>query len=710
MSLATLWAAALIVVIWWGPGWLLGEALGVRRIILPAAAPVIGLGLLSVVGSFGGLVHLPWTLPIVTAAVLVLSATAYGLRVVVGRRRTSPAAPADQRADPANGHDSTEACHPHRHWWTLAAGLVPAALVGGHTWLSGTSNLRTINQDWDIPWHANMVRLIAESHQWDAHIAGHFAYYDTALANAPVRSYPIALHAVLALVWPVSGVTIPTFINTFVLVLVAIQLPLSTMALTAVLTRRPVAIAAAGAISAWLAVYPWDLLWRGPLIPYLAGMLAVGPFVLLAVVAAGRRQWSALTAVSLSAVALIAVHPSLAFVAAPVLACWLLAQFASRTPGALRSGVYLLSAGALAAMLGLIVIRDMVQEAGRVASVTWPPDSSTLGALRNLLLLTHVKSQMVYVAPILVVLALIRLAMRPRSAWYLVPVALFAALAGYTMSSTTKAPWFTAPFYDDQWRIFAVYVMLAVPLLGLGVDVAADGLARSTTRLRRGRRTPVVPGLTTSPGRLLDAQPTVAAGAVVLLALGAVSLPNLSNNSTRIGYSNELSGWTVSAHSMALMSNISRWVPANQTVLADPCQGSVWMYALGDRMPMIRHFEILPTERQQLLLSRFHDLSTDPAVRSAAGELGIGWVFVSGGRIRPWDKPRPGLTNLSALPFLTLVAKDGDASLYKVDWNRVPGGQGTVTASASHQVTEPGVPGVWQSSDPSPLAPQGRIC
>lgn len=707
MSLATLWAAVLIALLWWGPGWLLGEALGVRRIVLPAAAPVIGLGLLSVIGSFGGMAHLPWTPLTVTVAVLAISAAAYGLRVAIGRRWPS----ATLARQPDRQPDPTEASHPGRRWWTLAAGLVPAALVAGHTWLTGTSNLRTIDQDWDIPWHANMVRLIAESHQWDPHIAGHFAYYDTALASAPVRSYPIALHALLALVWPASGLAIPTFLNTFVLVLVAIQLPLSTMALAAVLTRRPVAIAAAGAISVWLAVYPWDLLWRGPLIPYFAGMLAVGPFVLLAVVSATRNQWSALPAVGLAAVALIAVHPSLAFVAAPVLASWLLGRLAFRTAGAWRTTAYLLVAGVLAAVLGLPVIAEMVQEAGRVATVSWAPDSSTAGALRNLLLLTHVKSQLVYVAPVLMVLALVRLALRPRTAWYLAPVALYAALAGYTMSSTTKAPWFTAPFYDDQWRLFAVYVMLAVPLLGLGVDVAADALARSAAMLRQRRRVrSAVSGLSISRGRLVGSQPTIAAGVVVLLAAAAVSLPNVGQNSARLRYSNETSGWTISASSVALMSNIGRWVPGSQTVLADPCQGSVWMYALGDRMPMIRHFEILPTERQQLVFDRFRDLATDPAVRSAAAELGIGWVFVSGGKIRPWDKPRPGLTHLSGLPFLTLVARDGDASLYKVDWSRVPGGQSVVTAAARRQVTEPGVPGIWQSSTPSPLAPEGRIC
>ena len=706
MSLATtLWAVALIILVWWAPGWLLGEALGVRRILLPAVAPVIGLGLLSVIGSFGGLVHLPWTLTTATVAVLLVSAASYLLRRAIGRRAQAGSSP-----DEARSLDPDEAGRPRLRWGTLLAGLVPGAVVGGYTWLVGTSGLRTINQDWDIPWHANMVRLIAESHQWDPHIAGHFAYYDTVLANAPVRSYPIALHALLALVWPSSGLAIPTFLNVFVLVLVTIQLPLSTMALAAVVTRRPVAVATAGALSTWLTLYPWDLLWRGPLIPYFAGMLAVGPFVLLAALASGRRQWSVLPAIGLAAVAMIAVHPSLAFVAAPLLGSWLLAELVSKRQAALPSAAYLFAAAAVAAVLGLPVIREMIQEAGRVATVSWAPDSSPAGALRNLLLLAHTQSPLVYAAPVLIGLAVVRLLLRPRTIWYLVPVAVYAALAGYTMASTGKPTLFTAPFYDDQWRIVAAYVMLVVPLLGLGADVAATALARAGTMLLQHRRVRSGSWWSPSAGRPAGPRATVAAGVAVVLAVAAISLPEVGESTARLRWTNKVSGGTLSAGSTALMSTISRWVPPSQTVLADPCQGSVWMYALGDRMPMIRHFEILPTERQELLLDHFRDLATDPAVRSAAAELGIGWVFVSNGRIRVADHPRPGLSRLSGLPFLTVVAKDADATLYRLDWSRVPGGTRQVTAAASRRVTEPGVPGTWQSTEPSPLAPGGKIC
>ncbi|XAZ30383.1 DUF6541 family protein [Paenarthrobacter ureafaciens] len=163
-------------------------------------------------------------------------------------------------------------------WWILLAGLVAGGTVAAGSWTVGTEGLLGINQDWDIPWHANMIRLISVNHEWDPGIAGNFAYYDTSIPEAPIRSYPIAFHALLSLVWPFTGVSLPVFLNVFVLVMMAVQLPLSTMALTMVLTRRPIAVAAAGAVSGWFTVYPYDLLWRGPLIPFFAGMVLVGPF------------------------------------------------------------------------------------------------------------------------------------------------------------------------------------------------------------------------------------------------------------------------------------------------------------------------------------------------------------------------------------------------------------------------------------------------
>ncbi|HEV7196395.1 MAG TPA: DUF6541 family protein, partial [Pedococcus sp.] len=120
--------------------------------------------------------------------------------------------------------------------------------------------------------------------------------------------------------------------------------------------------------------------------------------------------------------------------------------------------------------------------------------------------------------------------------------------------------------------------------------------------------------------------------------------------------------------------------------------------------------EIQPTRRQALLLNDFTQLATDPQVRAAAAQLGVEWVYSSAGRIRTHDKPEPGLLHLDQQPYLTLVDRVGHASLYRVAWDKLPGGQAQVDRYASTRLSEPGVPGTWQSTSPSPLASPDSVC
>lgn len=683
----------LFVLIWWGPGWLLGEALGLRRLLLPAAAPAVGVGLLSAVGWADRLVRIPWTPWWALGQCAALSLVAWALR----RRLSRP----DQGARPCR---STTA---ERHWWLAGLlGLLPGAVAAGYVWVGGTAGLRAVNQDWDMPWHANLVRLIAATQEWDPRLAAHLSGYDTSPAAAPMRSYPIGFHAVLALVWPSSGASIPVLFDVATLLLVTVQLPLSAMALTGVVVRRPVAVAAAGAVSPFVAVAPWDLLWRGPVVPYLAGLLLVGPFTLLAVCGAEGRRWAWLPAAALAALGLAAVHPSLLAVSAPVLGCWWAARLLPWRARGASTTAYLGVLTGVAALVSLPVVLDLAAEARRVAAVTWPPDTTPAGAVKDVLLLRHAGSPPMYALAAAAGLGALALVLGPRvggapGAWYLPPLALFGGLSVATVG--TRSTWvlgLTAPFYDDQWRIMAAYVVLAVPLVGAGLcflgRLVVAGLERLPSgdgrRLRRG------------------VGADVGISAVVLLLVLGVSLPALATDRNRVARQNRVSGRTLDTAEIRLLGQLSRWVPAGATVLNDACDGSVWMYALGDRMPMMRHFGVPPTQRQKLLLTSFNRIAEDPQVRRAAAELGVTFVYVSVGRVRTWDRRPPGLLGLDRLPFLTLVARDGPARLYRVDWSRLPGGVAQLVATSPTRVHRAGVPGTWSTTDPSPTLPGRSVC
>ncbi|MGO4589977.1 DUF6541 family protein [Paenarthrobacter sp. 2TAF44] len=693
----------LIIVLWWGPGWLLGEALGVRRTLLPVVAPLLGMGALTVIGVMGNSLGLSWQLLPVSAVLLVLAGALLALRL--GLRRRFP----DKFQTPLRTQPSIFGKHRFAgSWWILLVGLVAGGAVAAVAWFVGTEGLLGINQDWDIPWHANMIRLISVNHEWDPAIAGNFAYYDTTISDAPIRSYPIAFHAVLSLFWPMSGVSIPVFLNVFVLVMMAVQLPLSAMALTMILTRRPVAVAAAAAVSGWFTVYPYDLLWRGPLIPFFAGMLLVGPFVFLAVKGALERQKFWVLGIAFGAVGLIAVHPSLAFVVLPVLVFWLLSALIRRKGRILGITVYLAVSGVLAAIIGLPIITQMLKESERVSKMMWAPDTDRNGAIQNIVFLNH-GSMAMPILTTLVALGCLAVVFRIRMWWYFGPVLAFAFLSVYTMGS--DSPRFlnlTAPFYDDQWRIFGILVMLLVPLAGLGVAQAGEAIEWAVRWLRN-RRAASHESQGTK-GRRPNHVITAAAAVAVLLVCGVGAIPYFKQNAERININTKVDGLTLSSSEVDLLSKIDQYVPQDATVLNDSCDGSVWMYALGNRMPMIRHFEILPTNRQLLVLQKLPELATDPDARAAASELGIEWVYIADGRIRAWDEPKAGLTHPDSIPYLKLVVRDGNAALYRIDWSQLPGGKQAFDAAAKDRVQLDGVPGILENRNPDGIAPLGRIC
>lgn len=703
-------SVALIALVWWGPGWLLGEAMGIRRLLLPAVAPLIGVGALASIGAVGRLVGMVWNPLTVAAALIVLAAVLFAVRMAVSRRRPA------KEAEPFFGRWGFRGA-----WLLLALGVVAGGAVAVTSWTVGTQGLLGINQDWDIPWHANMIRLIAENEMWDPSIAGNFAYYDTTIAQAPIRSYPIAFHAMLALVWPVTGVALPTFLNVFVAVMLAVQLPLSTMALGLLVTRRPVALAAAAAVSGWFTVYPFDLLWRGPLIPFFAGMLLVGPFCLLAVRAALGRQWVWVPGIAFGAVALIAVHPSLAFVAAPLLVFWFISMVVRRRQAAVVPAAVLASGAVLSALLGLPIIQQMLKEAERVSKQVWAADTDRMGAFQNIVFLHH-GSIPQPILSVMVGLGVLALLLRPKMWWYLFPVLAYAFLAAYTMgSNSTLFASLSAPFYDDQWRVFGILVMLLVPLAGLGIAQLAEAVgwvagrvraARSGRRARSGshalREARTTAGAASAPAPAPAV--VVAAAVLALLVAGLGARPYFIENAGRIAINTQVEGATLSTAEVRLLSRIADYVPQDATVLNDSCDGSVWMYALGNRMPMIRHFEILPTNRQLLVLQKLPELAVDEQARAAAAELGIEYVYVADGRIRAWDEPKPGLTNPDGVPFLRVLTRDGNAALYKVDWDALPGGRAQLEATEEdrHQLGD--VPGILLNTDPDGIAPLGRIC
>jgi len=357
-------------------------------------------------------------------------------------------------------------------------------------------------------------------------------------------------------------------------------------------------------------------------------------------------------------------------------------------------------------VLGLPIITQMLKESERVSKQVWAADTDRNGAIQNIIFLNH-GSMAMPILTAMVALGCLALVFRIRMWWYFGPVLAFVFLSVYTMG--TDNPRFmslTAPFYDDQWRIFGILVMLLIPLAGLGIAQTAEAVTWLVGRVRASRSTNREVGSSHRGSTVL----TAAVAAAVLLVSGIAAIPYFKQNAERININTKVDGATLSKSEVDLLSTMDRYVPQDATVLNDSCDGSVWMYALGNRMPMIRHFEILPTNRQLLVLQKLGDLASDDAARAAASELGIEWVYIADGRIRAWDEPKPGLTQPDSIPYLKLVVREGNAALYQIDWSQLPGGKQAFDAASKDRLQLDGVSGILENTKPDGIAPLGRIC
>lgn len=694
---------SLVLAIWWLPGVLLGWALGLGWRSLIVMGPLISLGLLTVAGLWSGILGLPWNLPSVVVLVVVLTVVVRIGRALVGRwrrsRGTSDSGSADRPSDTqGQGASVTVATLSGRRMAVVGLGVGLGVVIGAWTWWQATHGMTLINQDWDIPWHANMVRLIAQTQEWSTGLAGNFAYYDTVVEDAPIRNYPIAFHAVIALVWPVSGLAVPEFLSVVQLVLVAVQIPLSAAALTWFLSRRSGATALAGLAAAMLSSFPYDLLFRGPLVPLVAGLSLLGPFLVAAIRAGRTRRATWVLVAAVGAVGLFGAHASIAVFAVVMLVIWI----ALATPWTLREvglrTLGLIPVGVLAALMAGPLILEMLREAGRVGEVQWPAYETVPQAVGEVLLLSHGSGMAQWGWAVLVLVGCYVLVRRPALRWYGASYAVAVLFAAYTAGSDgALITDLTAFVYNDSWRLVGVATLLAVPVIGIGGQQVYDSVRAwwRSRELAPGSRAPAV-GLTAT---LL----------VAALVLVAVVRADITRNIATL-QRNYREGATVSAEERTMMESLTAIVPEDGQVLNDACDGSAWMFALSDRMPMIRHFEIVPTDRQLLLLLHFDEFDSNPDVRQAAAELGITHVYVGSGGVRTRLVTPAGLTDLDDVSALHLVEENSAARVYELDWSQVPGGLELFESTAKDRERREGVPGIWESGDPAPLVDQNAVC
>jgi hypothetical protein len=632
------------------PGLVVALLAGLRPGTSVAVAPVLTYGLVTATATAASYVPLPWepwTLVLVTvvAGAVIVGVRALTRRDVPLRRRVAIVRPS----------------RPGWRDWVVVGGVLAGGVLAAAVFRAGFGRLDALNQDWDYVYHANALRLIADSGDVAPSAMARINDWETTDFY-----YPNTYHALGATIRDLTGASVFEVLNsqTMLVCLVA------GMGLAGLLHRfgAPLAVTAVTPVLlAGFTSFPYDVLWRGPLLPYAVGVALIPAFVLLLDAVLSDRRVATTLLVGLAGAGLLGLHPSTALSAALFVVVYLVARWWA-APAALRGDLLVLvGGGAAALLLAVPAVLGAVATNERAVDIDWPAVESPGQAVGDLLFLNHSAAAPQYWLAALVVVGLLTIT-RARWLWAwaggaAIGFALFVASAA---ADTPLVADLTRPWWNDRWRFAALAVLGMAPLAAHGLHVLAGGAHRVLQR---------IPGA----GRVTVSPRAVGAGLVVAVLLLVVLASNglyAARNEERVAL-NHQNDHTLDAAEIDAM----QWLADHSTggtVMNDPNDGSAYLSAEAGLHPLFGHVvnpafisrEMGPT--QQLLLERFNCLDSDPEVREAIEDLDIRYVFLGNGFIRDWMTRLPGLRGIDASPSLDLVHRAPGVRVFEVDLTDAP--------------------------------------
>jgi hypothetical protein len=227
------------------PGGTVAAAAGLRLPLVLAAAPLTSYGLAAMAATAASVTDLRWGPGFLAAEAGALGAVLVTVRAVGGRNR-----PHLPRIRPLHRGDAA-----------VVAGVLLGAVLSGSALLAGFGGIDRPNQDWDYTLHANATRFIADTGQVSASALRVLNDWE-----AESFFYPNAHAAIGAVVRDLTAASVFEVLNGQTLLIGAV----AGLGL-AVLLRdlgAPLAVAAATPVLlAGFAGFPYDVIWRGPLLP-----------------------------------------------------------------------------------------------------------------------------------------------------------------------------------------------------------------------------------------------------------------------------------------------------------------------------------------------------------------------------------------------------------------------------------------------------------
>jgi hypothetical protein len=635
---------ALYALTLWVPGLALGGLAGLRGWTLAAGAPLLTYAAAGLFGPLFAGLGIGWSPTSAGLLFVVLCALAVLARFAIRQRY----APADRTGPP--GWDL----------WThvgVAVALGAIVVLGGTVIWAGVGHLSAIPQDWDAAFHANGIRWIADT--GDSSLVG-MAKVNWYEDDVEVF-YPNAYHLLAAVVLRITGADVPTVLNAHTVLLPGMG-ALTIVALVHRFGGRAVlAVAAAGCSVAFTSFY--DMLWRGPLLPFVTGavLMPLAAVLLVDVLdSRGLRQIGRALLFGLGLLGMIALNPATLFTAAVFVMPAMVQRWAGRPRLLLREPLLVLAAGAIAALLALPQLLGSLGSVSGEPVYDWPAELTQSEALGELLGLAHdgLRPQWWLVLVAAIGIAAVRRLGDLR--WIFASGFIFGTM--FVLAASSDEPWvntITRPWWNDQWRLIGLCVVPVAVLAGHGLAElqrdAAAGLSALAEKVDAG-----------PSGLARTAASVVAAGMVLTLFVVASDDLYLGRNVARMRLSAP-DGPVVSSLEADAMRVLATMVPPDQRVMNDRGDGSVWMYAIAGVHPVAGFYNFSGIGPDaQLLNTRFNRYPVDRSVRAAVARLDVSYVMLGRGFVRTDWRRAPGLLGLEDAPWLQTVYRNRDAVIYRI--------------------------------------------
>ena len=642
-------------------------------------APAISIAIIAGTGVVAPVVGLAWgPVPIAAATALTALALLAARLWIAGRRPGRREVGARRR--PGRGTIAA---------WCVAWPL--SAAVTGYTVGRLFNTPDAISQTFDAVFHLNAVEWILKTGN---------ASSLRLLLEAPQGSvYPLGWHTAIAAAMRLCGATdIPLATNAMVLAVSGLVWTSGCLALTHVLFRgRPLALLVAAVMAGSFAAFPHVLLTWGVLYPNFLSV-ALLPALLAAarelVPTAGAHAGSGQTGLLLPAGALGVgglglTQPNTA--ATLLLALVILAVAravttvrtppAERPAGALRRQA-LVSGGLTAAL----VLTWILMRPPRGAAI-WGPSYATSGSIGEAITSMAVQLPLIWVPAVLTFIGFVAALRTDGYRWLAVLHATTGAL--YVIARSAEEGdlrfFMVGIWYNDASRLGALLPVTAVPLAVLGIFAAARWTRALAARLAAAQwartlseRLSAVQWARGARERLAAACERVrilswwrwaACPVLVLFLVQTGPLSGAMSDSVKTlerTYMFSADSPSITPDERALIDELPDLIDKDAVVAVDPRSGAALAYALAGVDTTLKHLLHRHDPEVYVIQDKLNKAATDPTVCPAIRKLGATYALYFPGKTISNQKPFPGFTHLDTAPGFELVAKQGDAALYRI--------------------------------------------